>query len=219
MKIRRSYEGKNNPFYGKHHSEKTIRKLNIVLKGIHAGSKHPNWKGGKPNCIDCDKKLSMRGYKRCHSCNGKLHRGISHYFFGKHHTDKSRKSMSKNHIGIQAGNKHPSWKNGISTTREYKNFYGRRAKYRKKNAIGSHTLEEWLLLKAFYGYMCLCCKRIEPEIKLTEDHIIPLSKGGSNFIENIQPLCHSCNSKKNVKIINYLLLDKNFTLGLKSLIN
>lgn len=75
--------------------------------------------------------------------------------------------------------------------------------YREKSAPGSHTLGEWELLKKQYGYCCPSCGKCEPEIKLTEDHIVPIIKGGSNYIENIQPLCRSCNCSKHTKTINY----------------
>jgi 5-methylcytosine-specific restriction endonuclease McrA len=75
----------------------------------------------------------------------------------------------------------------------------RRRSYRLRGAAGSHTTREWLELKHDYDYRCLMCFRKEPEIKLTEDHKIPISKGGTNNIDNIQPLCHSCNSKKHTK--------------------
>lgn len=87
------------------------------------------------------------------------------------------------------------------------NFLNERRRVRKKEAEGLHTFAEWELLKKQYGHKCLSCGKCEPEIKLTEDHIIPLDKGGSDYIDNIQPLCRSCNCKKHIKIINYIPLN------------
>jgi len=88
-------------------------------------------------------------------------------------------------------------------TIEQKRFTNMRYRARKIQAEGSHTFGEWELLKIQYGYICPACGKPEPKIKLTEDHIIPLSKGGSDYIENIQPLCISCNVRKHTKTIVY----------------
>ncbi len=34
------------------------------------------------------------------------------------------------------------------------------------------------------------------KVLMTKDHIMPKSKGGSNTLENYQPMCTVCNSKK-----------------------
>ena len=49
----------------------------------------------------------------------------------------------------------------------------------------------------------LACPLCKTDVKLTADHVIPISKGGSSFIENMQPLCRSCNSRKKNKTIDY----------------
>jgi 5-methylcytosine-specific restriction endonuclease McrA len=66
---------------------------------------------------------------------------------------------------------------------------------------GEHfTPEEWLALVEFYGHRCLRCGSTEP---LTVDHVIPLSLGGSNAIDNIQPLCEGCNFLKDQGTTDY----------------
>lgn len=95
-------------------------------------------------------------------------------------------------------------KHGKSKTSEYRVFYTNRRRMIKKQVGGFHNVSEWENLKAQYNWTCPCCKGQEPKIKLTEDHIVPVTKGGSDNIENIQPLCKSCNSRKSTKVIKYL---------------
>ena len=73
----------------------------------------------------------------------------------------------------------------------------------KMGKSDSFTDREWAELKRRYNYTCLRCGRYKPEIKLTADHIVPISKGGVGTIDNIQPLCGSCNSAKYDNTIDY----------------
>lgn len=65
---------------------------------------------------------------------------------------------------------------------------------------GKYTSEEWQVLLDKSKGFCLKCRQPVGIKKLTVDHIIPVSLGGSNFIGNLQPLCHSCNAKKHTNI-------------------
>lgn len=71
------------------------------------------------------------------------------------------------------------------------------------NNGGEFTLEEWEQMKKDFKRTCLSCRKTEPEIKLTIDHIIPVTRGGKHQATNIQPLCKPCNSRKYTKIIRY----------------
>jgi 5-methylcytosine-specific restriction endonuclease McrA len=73
----------------------------------------------------------------------------------------------------------------------------------RRLAVGKITTEQWQELKCKYNHTCLKCKRKEPDIKLTLDHVKPLRLGGENTISNAQPLCGSCNSSKGAKWIDY----------------
>jgi 5-methylcytosine-specific restriction endonuclease McrA len=157
------------------------------------------------NCLHCNKNIikpaneSVRAFnvrrKFCSkTCQYASMKGLPVFDnTGKKLTEEHKKKISESHKGEKAY----QWKGGIN----------RSIKRRMKlyNSEGAHTKTEWEALKQKYNYMCLCCKQQEPFVKLCEDHIIPLIAGGSNYIENIQPLCRSCNSRKHVKTIDYSL--------------
>ena len=83
----------------------------------------------------------------------------------------------------------------------------------RQRAGGSYTAVEWQTLKRQLGFRCVGCWKTGVELKalgrkLVPDHIIPISKGGLNIIENLQPLCHGkggCNNKKHDKYQDFLI--------------
>jgi 5-methylcytosine-specific restriction endonuclease McrA len=71
-----------------------------------------------------------------------------------------------------------------------------------KKGVYSDTVSRLNVFKRD-NYKCKACKskvyigQRDPKKMATIDHIVPLSKGGSHTMSNLQTMCKSCNSSKN----------------------
>lgn len=90
-----------------------------------------------------------------------------------------------------------------------------RARDRNRHALelsseGSHTAEEILMLLANQVGLCAVPSCRIPLVldgpnKFHADHMVPLSRSGSNYIANIQLLCPTCNKSKGAKTMDEYL--------------
>lgn len=67
-------------------------------------------------------------------------------------------------------------------------------------SVATHTDLEWSDLVEKCGRRCVRCGA---DGSLAKDHIVPVFMGGSDGIENVQPLCTSCNSSKRDETIDH----------------
>lgn len=89
-----------------------------------------------------------------------------------------------------------AWLRDPLTAGGYRDTYAvntQNSRARRLGIEGTFTKKEWQALCKQHDHLCAKCGRA---YALGPDHIIPLSKGGTNWIDNIQPMCSSCNYSK-----------------------
>ncbi|KKL53833.1 hypothetical protein LCGC14_2271450, partial [marine sediment metagenome] len=72
------------------------------------------------------------------------------------------------------------------------------ARYRKMGVISEEMLKE---VYDYYGKECVYCGKPSTGV----DHLIPVSKGGTNDFYNLASCCKPCNSKKYTRPIWVML--------------
>lgn len=55
---------------------------------------------------------------------------------------------------------------------------------------------QWSEILEKHKFQCAVCSRSDSEVRLQQDHKVPRTRGGSNELENWQPLCDECNNFK-----------------------
>jgi 5-methylcytosine-specific restriction endonuclease McrA len=82
-----------------------------------------------------------------------------------------------------------------------------RRKMRLRGVSGNVTPAEWRERIAYFNGHCAYCG--EQMIRPTQDHMVPISRGGAHSIENLVPACMSCNSRKGTKnLLEYLIYER-----------
>lgn len=106
------------------------------------------------------------------------------------HTRENRERYNAYAVGYRARNK------------DKIRVLSRNYKARKSEAVGSHGLSDIMDKMKAQKVLCNGCGEklnMEGSDKYHVDHVIPLSRGGSNWPDNIQLLCPSCNLSKGAK--------------------
>jgi hypothetical protein len=82
-----------------------------------------------------------------------------------------------------------------------------RRRAREAGAPGSYTWSEVTGLLLAFDRRCAYCQRPITS-QVDPDHVVPLSRGGSNAVTNILPTCHPCNGDKRDLLLHEWAADR-----------
>ena len=121
---------------------------------------------------------------------------------------QKEKISTRNHKKYLINKNQIQKRNHIWQTSEIGRLHGklkqsaRRAKMR--TLVHNFSYDDWLNKLRESGGVCQMCNELVGIESLTLDHILPISKVPTGFIytiDDVQPLCNSCNSSKQDKIL------------------
>lgn len=136
---------------------------------------------GTRECLEC-KRRRNRKYASSHKAEKQS--------YDREYTKKKREAdreawRAKNRIYDRNRRQHNP---GLSTP------YGRKRRAQARRVLATLTNSQWEAIKKAYRNHCAYCGK--HSLRLTQDHVIPISKGGGHTAENVVPACRSCNSSK-----------------------
>ena len=79
--------------------------------------------------------------------------------------------------------------------------YGSRRRAKAVGADGDFEMADVIRLFEKQNSQCIYCGADISEGRHTIEHLVPLSRGGSNAIENVALACRSCNARKGDKTV------------------
>lgn len=183
------------------------------------------------NCPKCGKEKTLemffasltskdRRQSYCKECKKELQKTPSSRASKKKYKDKFRKpaipKLSKEEIRSRKNACQAMYEKSDSAKIVKEKYYKsekfklsnlNRANKRRSmvNSENSLTVSDWKNILSEYNHSCVYCGSKK---RLTQDHIVPVSKGGTHVKDNVVPACQSCNSSKNNKTLIFWMLQK-----------
>ena len=171
-------------------------------------------------CIVCNKEIDGSHYSYCKSCNNK--QAAEYHQNNKEKILEQKKEYYQNNKEKTLEQKKERYQNNKEKfnkqNKEYKQNnphkgreYNRKRRALKKASIHKPYTEDQVL--KLYGAACHICKKPvnlsanrSPgapgwEQGLHIDHVIPLSRGGADTIDNVKPAHGLCNIQKSASIL------------------
>lgn len=211
-KLSLSLSGKNNPMFGKRHTQEELEKMSASHKGKSCSD--------RAKTLLSEQRMGERNpfFGKTHSPESRARMGESNnqHFAGHHHTQESRNKISKAQIGrcvteqtrnkISKKNigKHLSQETRIKLSNVRK---GKRCGKDNPNWRGGTSYEPYCpkftkefkeRVRAFFGYCCAECGNPQNGIPLAVHHVnFDKSTCCNESIPLFVPLCPSCHGKTN----------------------